>query len=569
MSNHLIEKGKKFFTAPQNSILSAASLIMVMIVASRILGLVRQRVLAHFFTTADLSLFFAAFRLPDLVFEVLVFGTFSSAFIPVFTKLLKKEEREAWRLAGTIVNLGLIIFIFLAIVVSFSAKGAYQIFAPGYSPEGREKIVFLTRILFAAQGFFVVSYVLTGVLESMKRFLIPALSPVFYNLGIILGTVLLSKDLGLTAPAVGVFIGAFCHLTIQLPLALKLGFKFSPRVIIDDNVRRIGRLALPRVIEVSFLQLSKMAELFFASLVSTASYAYYTFGNTIQLLPVGLFGTSIAKAALPSLASLSDEKEKFLQVLRKTLFEMTFLITPFAAFLIVLRIPLVRLIYGTDIFTWESTVQTGMVVSGFALGITFQAASALLARGFYALHDTKTPVGVSMITIAVTIMLDYLFVGLLKTNVWGLSLAFSLGLFLQAVSLYFLITKKVAGDFKLASLLPFCKHLVASLGAGSVMFFLLKFFDKSVWVKRLSFLGKIEITRNIAFEKFVLDTRYTTNLLILTIVVTLTGLLVYLGLSIVLKTKEVETFFNLLKRIVVGRKIGPISEKEKESVVLD
>src|SRR3990170_6458546 len=122
----IFKKGKKFFLSPQSSVLSAATIIMLMVVASRVLGLVRQRVLAHFFTPDELSLFFAAFRLPDLVFEVLVFGTFSSAFIPVFTKSLKEDENKAWEIASYVVNIGLIIFIPLALIFSFSASHLYS-----------------------------------------------------------------------------------------------------------------------------------------------------------------------------------------------------------------------------------------------------------------------------------------------------------------------------------------------------------------------------------------------------------------------------------------------------------
>jgi len=300
MVEKILDKGKKILFSPQGSVLSAATIIMLMVVASRVLGLVRQRTLVHFFAPDELSLFFAAFRLPDLVFEVLVFGTFSSAFIPVFTKVLKKGRREAWEIAGTVTNLGLIVFAFLATLVIVFASNLYGLFAPGFSPEHREQIVSLTKILFAAQGFFVVSYVLTAVLESSRRFLIPALAPLFYNLGIIVGTLLLAPKMGLLGPTIGVVIGASLHFLIQLPLAVKLGFRFSPRIKITEYVRKIGRLALPRIVEVSFLQISKTVELFLASLISTASYTYFTFGNTLQLLPVGLFGTSIAKPMSPT-----------------------------------------------------------------------------------------------------------------------------------------------------------------------------------------------------------------------------------------------------------------------------
>jgi len=566
--NKIISKGKEIFVSPQTGVLSAASVIMLMIIASRFLGLVRQRVLAHFFAPSELSLFFAAFRLPDLVFEVLVFGTFSSAFIPVFTKTLKKGEGLAWSVAASVVNLGLIIFVALSLLISFSASHLYSFFAPGFTGPDRETIVELTRVLFAAQGFFVVSYVLTGVLESLRRFLVPALAPLFYNLGIIFGTLFLSPSMGLLGPSLGVFIGAVAHFLIQLPLAMKLGFRFAPVIKITDEVKKIARLALPRIIEVSFLQVSKTAELFFASLITTASYTYYTFGNSLQLLPVALFGTAISKAALPTLSREAEDLQKFKKTLTSAVNQIVFLVLPFATLLIVLRIPLVRLVYGTDIFSWDATVQTGWVVSTFAAGIVFQATASLLARAFYALHDTKTPVVISVISILLTISLDYVFIRALGLPVWGLAAAFSIGVALQSIGYFYFLGKKLEG-FKLRSvLIPVLKVVLACLGSGAFMYILLKVFDRSVWVKRLSFLGRIEATKVIPFEKFVLDTRYTINLLLLTLVVSLLGALVYLGILVLVRSNEVFTFLNLAKRIIIKRKISPIPQKEEESLAL-
>jgi len=566
MVNKIIARGKKVFTGPQSSILSAAMIIMLMIIASRILGLFRQRALAHFFTVDELSLFFAAFRLPDLIFEVLVLGTFSSAFIPVFTKLVKKDEKIAWELASNIVNIGLLAFVILALLMILFAKPLYSFFTPGFSNIERTEIVRLTKYLFLAQAFFVVSYVLTGVLEGMKRFLVPALAPLFYNIGIILGIVLFSSKLGLMAPVLGVLAGSFMHFLIQFPLAIKLGFRFNFKIKISSNIRKIGRLALPRIIEISFFQISKMVELFLASIISTASYTYYTFGNSLQLLPLGLFGTSIAKAALPTLAGQSDSKEEFEKTLWKSLCQMVFLISPVATVLVVLRVPIVRLVYGTDIFTWEATVQTSLVVSAFALGVTFQAVVALLSRAFYALHDTKTPVKVSILMIFLIVMMDFIAVKGFHTEVWGLALSFSIASFLQANTLFFLINKRINGGFKLKNFGIFLKVGVASMGSGLVMYVFLKLFDKSVWVKRLSFLTKIEVIKYLPFEKFVLDTRYTTNLIILTLVVSILGLIVYVLISLLLKTKEVYYLFNLIKRVVVKRRVEGLSPEEEEFV---
>lgn len=566
MVNKLISKSKKLLTSPQSSVLSAATIIMLMVIASRILGLVRQRVLAHYFLPADLSLFFAAFRLPDLIFEVLVFGTFSSAFIPVFTKALKKGNSDAWEIAGIVTNISLLVFGVFAIIAGIFADNLYAIFAPGFGPAERAQIVKIARILFAAQGFFVISYVLTGVLESLRRFLVPALAPLFYNLGIIFGTIILVSDMKLLSPAIGVFVGAGLHFLIQLPLAIKLGFRFKLSIRLTKDVKKIGKLAAPRVIELSFLQISKTVELFLASLISTASYTYFTFGNSLQLLPVGLFGTSIAKAALPTLARQLENKAKFRRTLFNALYQIVFLVLPVATILIVLRIPLVRLIFGTEIFDWEATVQTGIVVSSFAIGAVFQASNSLLARAFYALHDTKTPVMVSVSGIIIIVLADFILIKGLGLPVWGLALAFSIGSAYQATLLFFLLTKRIGNNSFIKQVAPILKSGISAIGAGSVMYFVLKIFDRSVWVKRLSFLGKIEAASVIPFEKFVLDTRYTVNLLVLTIAVSLIGAFVYLGIAIILKQKEVWIFFNLLKRTLIKHKLTPIPAKKQEPI---
>jgi putative peptidoglycan lipid II flippase len=558
-----VQKIKSLFVEQQHSVLSAATLIMLMIILSRILGLVRQRVLAHFFEPASLSLFFAAFRLPDTIFEVLVFGTFASAFIPIFSKTLRESKTKAWEVAGIVANWGGIIFLVMAGIVFVFAHPIYRVLTPGFEISDQIKIANLARILFIAQGFFVISYVLTAVLESSKRFFVPALAPLFYNLGIILATIFLSGKYGLYAPVIGVVVGSASHFLIQLPLAVKLGFKFNRSLKITPEVRRIARLSLPRIAEVSFLQVAKFVELTLASLISVPAYTYFTFGNTIQLLPVGLFGTSIAKAALPTLSAQSDDLPAFKKTLYETLNQVVFLMMPIVAFLIVARVPVVRLIFGTDIFTWNATVETSLVVSAFALGIFSQAANSILARSFYALHNTRTPVIVSVSTLTLNIVLDYLFVVVYKMPVWSLAFAFSLSSIIQSVLLFILITKRIHNGTKTALYLPILKSVLGGVISGSTMFFLLKFFDKSVWIKKLSFVTNLDLP----FDKFVLDTRYTVNLLILTIIVCVVGIFVYILVLKLLKSNELETFVNLFRRMLVGQKFTNMSTEVSETDV--
>ena len=555
------KKIKSLFIGQQHTVLSAATLIMIMIVASRLLGLVRQRVLAHFFDPSSLSLFFAAFRLPDTFFEVLVFGTFASAFIEIFSKTLRYSKTKAWEVAGIVANWGGIIFIILASAVFIFAHPIYKILTPGFSIEDQVKIADLARILFIAQGFFVISYVLTAVLESSKRFFVPALAPLFYNVGIIVSTIVFHDKFGLFAPVIGVVVGSASHFLIQLPLAIKLGFRFSKSLKITPEVKKIAKLSAPRILEVSFLQIAKFVELTLASLISIPAYTYFTFGNSVQLIPVGLFGTSIAKAALPTLSMQSDNLEAFKKTLFETLNQVVFLMAPIVAFLAIARIPVVRLIFGTDIFTWDATVETSFVVSAFAVGIFSQAANSILARSFYALHDTKTPVLVSVSTLFINIILDYLFVIVYKLPIWSLAAAFSFASIIQSFVLFTLITKRIHNGVKTGLYIPILKSLTGGIVSGTVMFFILKFFDKSVWIKKLSFISNLDLP----FEKFVLDTRYAGNLLILTAIVGIIGVTIYLIVLKLLKSKELDTFVNLFMRMLRGRKFTTILVEESSS----
>jgi putative peptidoglycan lipid II flippase len=530
---------------------------MVMIIASRVLGLIRQRILANYFAPGDLSLLFAAFRLPDSIFEILVFGTFSSAFIPVFTKAIRESNSRAWEIAGRVVTIGILIFGVLAMVLGIWAPQIYSIIAPGYEPSENIQISSLARVLFAAQGFFVVSYVLTGVLESLRRFLVPALAPIFYNIGIILGTIFLTPYFGLMAPAYGVVIGACAHFLIQYPLSRKLGFKFIWDFSPDPGVKKVGQLALPRVIDLAFDQIGKTTELFLSSIISQASYTYYIFANTLQLLPVTLIGTSLAKAVLPLLSKADGDKDEYRRILHVALYQAFFLTLPLTAALIVLRIPIVRLVYGTKIFDWEATVQTGAILSVYAIAIVAQTLMSILSRAFFALHDTRTPVKISFIGLGILVLGDFILVKGYGLPVWALAASFGISTYVEAVVLLGLLHKRIGMVIDK----NFFSHIIkisTSAGiSGFVMFFLIKFFDKWYWLQK---------TTSIPFQSFVLDTRYTLNVLILTATSFVIGMFVYVLLALIFNVEEARYFVQVAKKFVVRRTIPGIPQKEQEPV---
>lgn len=561
MVSKVFYRGKNFLTGPQNSILSAAMVIMVMVVFSAILGLVRQRLFLHFFEPEKLALFFAAFRIPDLVFQLLAYGMFSSAFIPVFTKTHKNDPKRAFEVSNRVISIGLTIFVAFAILFALLADPIYSIIAPGYAGPERVEIVNLARVLLLAQAVFVISYVLTGILESLRRFVVPALAPIFYNVGIITVTILFSNQLGLMAPAIGAVFGALLHLAIQIPAARSVGVKFKFNLHPNEEVRKIGKLALPRVLELGFLESSKMADLFLTSIIASAALTYYSLADAVRIMPINLFGISLAKAALPTLSSESDEPDKFRKSFLSTWYQIMFLVLPVAAILIALRIPVVRLLFGTDRFDWESTVQTGLIVSAFALTIPFQSSVALLSRAFYALHDTKTPVKISMIGVTISITLEFIFVLIFKLPTWSLALAYAVGSLFQSATLYYILSKRLNGG-TLFAITPVLKSLFAAVVSGSAMFFFIKFFDRSVWVKRLSFLGNLKAIETLDFEKFVIDTRYTGNLLALTIITALLGGLIYLAIQFLLGSNELKAFFEIIRR----KKLSPPPKKETETL---
>uniref|UniRef100_A0A831YZS6 Probable lipid II flippase MurJ n=1 Tax=candidate division WWE3 bacterium TaxID=2053526 RepID=A0A831YZS6_UNCKA len=560
----LFRKIRDFLFARQADIFSAAFVLGASVLASRFLGLIRDRVLAHYFGGEEIALYFASFRLPDTLFEILILGALSSAFIPTFISYIsRKKEGEAWQVLGVMLNLSLLIFLVLATAVFAFAVPFSSFLAPGFSPAEVSLMAGLTRVLLAAQGFFVLSFFLTGALKSYQRFWVPALAPIFYNLAIIAGVVFFADRAGIYAPAWGAVWGALLHFLVQIPLAIRLGFR--PVLSLDifhPGVQKIFRLAAPRVLELGFLQVLKASDLFFASLISTASYGYLTFAAHLEMIPVSLFGLSLAEASLPALSYLVGRKEEFRNTFFTTFRLILFLILPVAVTFAVLRIPLVRLAFGADRFTWSSTVMTGYALSLFAMGILGQALTLYFVRVFYALSDTATPVVVGVADVILNIALSAYLTLVLKLPIWGLAAAFAVSALIQAAVLALLLARR--NRFPLWEfIIPGIKIGIASLFAGVVMYVVLKIFDLSAWDKRFSFLEGFTLPE--AWNLFVLDTRYTKNLIILTVFVALLGAAIYLLACRVFRVRELSIFARLGRRLpYLGRTRVPATVAEDE-----
>lgn len=529
---NFLKNSTSILTDKQSGILSAAFIIMVAVLASGLLGIVKNRLLVGAFFGGNewqLDVYFAAFRLPDMIFQLLVTGSLSAAFIPVFSELLEEKEKKAYEVASSVINIGFLIFIVFSGIIFIFAKPFSQLIAQGFSPEKIILMVKLTRIMLIAQLFFIVSNFLTGIVQSHQRFLIPAFAPVAYNLGIIFGVVVLSPMLGIYGPTVGVVIGAFLHFIIQLPLAFNLGFKYSFLFDIKDKfVREIGRLMLPRTIALAVSQIDLTNDVFLASTMAVGSLSIFYFAQNLMLLPVRLFGATIGQASLPALSREYAKKdiENFKKILLSSLNQILYLTLLASTIIIILRVPIVRIALGAKNFTWKATILTGKTLAFFAISIFAQALIHLLARAFYALHDTKTPLIISICTITLNVILSLFFTFWLGLAVFGLALATSIANIINVCFLLLNLAKKVGGFSHDDLTKPVLKIFSVALMTAFALYIPMKFLDR-----------------------YILDTTRTVNLIVLTAMATVSGTGVYFLMSWVLGIKQLQTLVKLFYRV--------------------
>lgn len=521
----------RLFEKRQQTVGSAAITLVIMVLASRILGLVRDRLLAARFVPDDLGVYFAAFRLPNLVFELLVMGALTSAFIPVFTTFITKEQKDdAWKMASTLINISLFILVLLTIPVFLWAGKFSRLLAPGFTNVQIDQMAQFTRFMLLFQVIpLLVGNFFTGILQSFQYFLIPALAPVVYNVGIIIGIVVLTPSLGLYAPVVGVGIGSILFMLIQIPFLVVVGYRYQPLFNTKQaGVKEVGKLMAPRTFGLAVSQLDTTVDLMLASMLGARMVTIFHFAQHLQQLPVGLFGSTIAQAALPklSMSSVKEDLSQFKATIMSALHQILFFVLPASTLFIVLRIPIVRLVFGASRFDWQATVLTGMTLSMFSLSLFAQAIAQVLARGFYALYDSKTPVVIGVISIIINTLLSILFVWYFHFPVWSLGLSTSIASIVNACVLLYMLDSRIGGFSKRDLLLPPVKMVISSLITGVALFIPLHLLDQLVF-----------------------DTTRTFGLILLTGVSGLAGMSTYVFLSWVMGVGEVQSFVRLLQKV--------------------
>lgn len=416
---------KKIINSQAKSITSAAIIIGALSLVSRLLGIFRDRVLASQFGAGDiLDAYYAAFRLPDLVYNLLILGAISAGVIPVFTSLMERKSRhnkEAWHLINSLLNISLVAIIIVCFVLFLLAPYLMPLITPGFSAEKMTIVVNLSRIMFLSPIFLGLSAILSSILQSYKRFFVYSLTPVFYNVGIIIGALYLVEYWGVYGLAWGVVLGSFFHMIIQLPATFFTGYRYEAVFgLKDKNVRKVGKLMIPRTLTLIITQVNFLITTVFASTLMVGSLAIYNLANNLQSFPLGIFGVSFAVAALPVLSTLAAGKkmDDFVATISTTFRQILFFTVPISILLYVLRAQVVRVILGSGQFSWVDTRLTAAVLALFALSLFAQGSLPLIIRGFYALHNTKTPFFIGLLVMLINLGSLFFFAWVFSFDNW-------------------------------------------------------------------------------------------------------------------------------------------------------
>lgn len=481
--NRIFAKTRELIFASQTSMLSSTIIISSMMLLARVFGFLRYRVLTGVFTTQELDIFFASFRIPDLIFEILITGALTTTFIPFFVKFKDDREKLANHISS-IINLILIAIGLLIVVLFILMPWVAPLYLPGFDEDKINQVVVFSRILLIGQlPFLVLGNFLTGMAQARRLFIIPALAPVVYNVGIILATVSFFDSLHLAAPVVGVIAGSLLFFLVQLPVLRHTNFQYKFVFYKTKEAYEFVKMAIPRIMTSIVAQVDATIDLTLTTLVGAGAYTMFYFAQHLQLLPISLIGIAFGQASLPYLTDLYQQKrvDEFKRVVLDSLLNLMYLMVPIMMFLIVSRTPIVRLFYGGDKFDWGSTVLTARTLSYFALSLPLHAVYYFLTRCFYALFDAKTPFFVSVVSIFVNAALSIYFITVLDLPVWALALSFSIGMNVNVAVLFFLLIKRVNGFEWKYFLSELVKILAASIIAGSFAFFSQRLLDGIVF----------------------------------------------------------------------------------------
>src|SRR5438094_7580391 len=457
------------------SIARASAIMIGTLVASRILGWLRLSVIgAKFGETPDLDAFIAAFKIPDAIFGLLVAGALASAFIPVFTGYLARErEAEAWRVASSVLNALLILLVAFSAVMWLAAPALVPtVVAPGFAKDPRQLqlTIDLTRLMLLSPIFMGLSSLTTGILNSYRQFLSGATAPLVYNAVIILFALFAAPFLGIQALAYGVVTGALFMWLVQLPELTFRRTRYSFSLDLGHpGVRDVLRLAGPRTLAPGAVPIVFRADTNLASRMPEGSLTALTYAFQLMLLPLGVFSIAISAAIFPSLSHYASlgQVNRMRDAVQQGIRWILFLTLPTVILMVVLRRPIVNLLFQYGHFGAEAREATQAAFLFYSIGLAGHALVQILARAYYASRDTTTPLALTLISIGLNVVLDVVLAPTLFIN--GLALANAVSTLVEAALLLTLLATRAR--LRLVGLgLSSAKHICASLLMGVAMF---------------------------------------------------------------------------------------------------
>lgn len=455
--------------ASSRRIALAAFIVMIFFVLSRVTGLAREVIIgARFGTSGDYDAYLAAFRIPDLLFQLVAGGALGSAFIPVFAEPWARGDKSAaWQLFSRVLTLVTLLLVGMALLAALFAGPLVEfVIAPGFSAQQQAQTAALMRIMLAGTVIFGAGGLVMGALNATQHFLWPAAAPVAYNAAIIAAAWWLAPSLGISGLAWGVVAGSLLHLLVQLPQLARTGARYTPEIVLRDaGVREVMRLMGPRVLGLFFVQMHFLVNTILASGLAAGSLSALNYAWLLMLLPLGIFGQSVATAVFPAFAAqvARGDRAAMQRTFGQTLRTVLFLIIPSAVGLLVFGGPIVTLVLQRGRFDATSAALVTTALFFYALGLPGHATLEIVVRAFYSLHNTWTPVLVGVAAMALNIALGLLLVGPLSFG--GLALANSTATTLEALLLLWLL-RRALGGLDAARL---AGSLLRTLGAALVM----------------------------------------------------------------------------------------------------
>lgn len=487
----MVQKLIDFFNKEFSGLHQAAFLLSFSSLISQLLGLFRDRLLAHNFgASTDLDIYYAAFRLPDFIYVSVGSFLAVTVLIPILVDKIEHDSpRDVKLFLSSLLNFFLFSIVCVSVIVYIFTPYLIEFVAPGFDSIAKVKLISMTRILLLSPFFLGLSNLFGAVTQSHRRFLIYAISPVLYNIGIIIGVAIFYPIFGLNGLVYGVVLGALTHFLAQVPTVIKEGYlpEVRPSFFFGD-IAKVIKLSLPRTIALGTNQLSIMALVAMASYMMSGSISIFNFAYNLQSVPMALIGISYSVAAFPTMSKMfsSGKKEEFVSYMSEALRHIIFWSMPIATLFIVLRAQIVRTILGSGNFNWTHTKLTAALLAIFSLTVVLQSVIQLFDRAYYATGRTKTPVIIKVFSSVVVIIssfalvvfapyypsavrsLDRLFrvVDVPGTEVLLLGLAFTIGTFLNTVLIWIMFERDIKIKFSSNIFRTISHSLFASIVLG-------------------------------------------------------------------------------------------------------